>query len=184
MGNLTQHEDHPVGHLTKSKQKDFIILSVFSMCTALTGHCPYIHCFVGAFESLWKSALNGGFLEITQFYWNEQTYVRQLSETSDVEFQLCLVRYLFWKCHWWVGDLMLIVALAIGAFDHLNCQHTRDFEQNFSKKSNAQGFTQGHGWFWNWLVHNCLSIGHVWRRVGYRIVLFQKMDGAIHHINH
>ena len=42
---------------------------------------------------------------------------------------------------------MLIVALAIGAFDHLNCQHTRDFDQNFSKKSNAQGFTQGHGWF-------------------------------------
>ena len=79
----------------------------------------------------------------------KKTSVRQLSETSDVEFQLCLVRYLFWKCHLWVGDLMLIVALAIGVFDHINCRHTRDFDQNFSKKSNAQGLTQGHGWFWN-----------------------------------
>jgi len=39
--------------------------------------------------------------------------------------------------------LIVHVALAIGAFDHLNCQHTRDFDQNFSKKSNAEGFIRG-----------------------------------------
>ena len=32
--------------------------------------------------------------------------------------------------------------LASGAFEHLNCQHT-EFDQNFSKKSNARGFAQG-----------------------------------------
>ena len=31
-------------------EKDFIILSAFSLCNAFTGHCSYIHCFVGAFE--------------------------------------------------------------------------------------------------------------------------------------
>ena len=36
-------------------EKDFIILSACSMCNAFTGHCSYIHCFVGAFESFWKS---------------------------------------------------------------------------------------------------------------------------------
>ena len=55
--------------------KDFIILSAFSMCNAFTDHCSYIHCFVGVFESFWKSRLNEGFLEWTVF-WNEQTFVR------------------------------------------------------------------------------------------------------------
>ena len=32
-------------------EKDFIILSACSMCNAFTGHCSYIHCFVGALES-------------------------------------------------------------------------------------------------------------------------------------
>ena len=36
-------------------EKDFIILSACSMCNAFTCHCSYIHCFVGAFESFWKS---------------------------------------------------------------------------------------------------------------------------------
>jgi len=38
-----------------------------------------------------------------------------------------------------VGDLMLFEVLASGALHQLNCQHTREFDQNFSKKSNAQG---------------------------------------------
>ena len=33
----------------------FKILSTLSMCTVFTGHCSYIRCFVGAFDSLWKS---------------------------------------------------------------------------------------------------------------------------------
>ena len=32
------------------------------------------------------------------------------------------------------GEVTLIKALASGAFDHLNCKHTRKFDQNFSKK--------------------------------------------------
>ena len=31
------------------------------------------------------------------------------------------------------GDLMLFEVLASRAFDHLNCQHTREFDQNFQK---------------------------------------------------
>jgi len=45
-----------------------------------------------------------------------------------------------------VEDLTLFEALTGGAFDHLNCQHSREIDQNFSKKSNARG---GDGRFWN-----------------------------------
>ena len=46
---------------------------------------------------------------------------------------------------------MFFEALTVGAFDHLNCQHSGEFDQNFSKKSNAQGFARGwgDGQFWN-----------------------------------
>ena len=46
---------------------------------------------------------------------------------------------------WRVGDLTLFEALTSGAFEHLNCQHSGKFDQNFSKKSNAPGFARG-GW--------------------------------------
>ena len=51
----------------------------------------------------------------------------------------------FFNTRWWVGDLTLFEALAGGAFDHLNCQHTGALDQNFSKKSNAWGSTPGRG---------------------------------------
>ena len=44
-----------------------------------------------------------------------------------------------------VGDLTLPQALTGGAFDRLNCQHSREFDHNFSKKSNARGFARGGG---------------------------------------
>ena len=44
-----------------------------------------------------------------------------------------------------VGDLTFFEALMGGAFDHLNWQHSREFDQNFSKKSNALGFARGGG---------------------------------------
>ena len=46
---------------------------------------------------------------------------------------------------WRVGDLTLFEALTGGAFDLLNWQHSGEFDQNFSKKSNAQGFARGGG---------------------------------------
>ena len=49
----------------------------------------------------------------------------------------------FLNSHWWVGDLTLFEAPAGGAFDHLNCQHTGEFDQNFSKKSNARTLLGG-----------------------------------------
>ena len=55
-----------------------------------------------------------------------------------------------------VGGLTLFEALTGGAFDRLNWQHSGEFDQNFSKKSNAQGFAWGgggHGQFWNGPVH-------------------------------
>ena len=49
-----------------------------------------------------------------------------------------------------VVDLTLFEALMGGAFDHQNWQHSGEFDQNCSKKSNAPGFAQGgDGRFWN-----------------------------------
>ena len=42
-----------------------------------------------------------------------------------------------------VGDLTLFEALSGGAFDGLNWLHSGEFDQNFSKKSNALGFARG-----------------------------------------
>ena len=42
-----------------------------------------------------------------------------------------------------VGDLTFFEALTGGAFDRLNWQHSGEFDQNFSKKSNARGFARG-----------------------------------------
>ena len=41
--------------------------------------------------------------------------------------------------------MTLIEALTGGAFDLLNWQHSGEFDQNFSKKSNARGFARGGG---------------------------------------
>ena len=44
-------------------------------------------------------------------------------------------------------DLTLFEALTGEAFDCLNWQHSGEFDQNFSKKSNAPGFArEGGGW--------------------------------------
>ena len=43
------------------------------------------------------------------------------------------------------GDLTLFEALTGGAFDRLNWQHSGEFHQKFSKKSNAPGFARGDG---------------------------------------
>ena len=67
--NLTQNEAHQVGHLTvvskrwsasqaKGSRNSFI-LHVHCIYESLL---LYIHCFVGAFENLWKSPLNVGSL--------------------------------------------------------------------------------------------------------------------------
>ena len=40
-------------------------------------------------------------------------------------------------------DLTLFEAPMGGAFDRLNWQHSEEFDQNFSKKSNARGFARG-----------------------------------------
>ena len=39
--------------------------------------------------------------------------------------------------------MTLFKALTGGAFDRLNWQHSGEFDQNFSKKSNARGFAIG-----------------------------------------
>ena len=51
-----------------------------------------------------------------------------------------------------MGDLTLFEALTGGAFDRLNWQHSEEFYQNFSKKSNAPGFAQGGGGRRGWAV--------------------------------
>ena len=44
-----------------------------------------------------------------------------------------------------MGDLTLFEALTGGAFDRLNWQYSGEFDQNFSKTSNAPGFARGGG---------------------------------------
>ena len=44
-----------------------------------------------------------------------------------------------------MGNLTLLEALKGGAFDRLIWQHSGEFDQNFSKKSNAPGFARGGG---------------------------------------
>ena len=44
-----------------------------------------------------------------------------------------------------MGDLTLFEALTGGALDRLSWQHSGEFDQNFSKKSNAPGFARGGG---------------------------------------
>ena len=47
-------------------------------------------------------------------------------------------------------DMTLFEVLTGGAFDRLNWQHSGEFDQNISKKSNARWFARGgHGQFWN-----------------------------------
>ena len=41
--------------------------------------------------------------------------------------------------------MTLFEALTSGAFDRLNMQHSGEFDQNVSKKSNAPGFARGEG---------------------------------------
>ena len=45
------------------------------------------------------------------------------------------------------GGFDIFEGLAGGVFDHLNCQHTGEFDQNLPKKSDSQGSAQGHGQF-------------------------------------
>ena len=42
--------------------------------------------------------------------------------------------------------MTLFEALTGGGFDRPNWQHSGEFDQNFSKKSNAPGFARGWGW--------------------------------------
>ena len=59
----------------------------------------------------------------------------------------------FLNTHLWVGDLTLSEALASATFDRLNCQHTGESDQNFSKKPHGRGSARGrgggHGQFWD-----------------------------------
>lgn len=69
--NLTQNDARPVGHLIlcqacqRCRQKDFLKFFLHSACVPCSRAIAlYIRCFVGAFDSLWKSP---GFLEWTIF---------------------------------------------------------------------------------------------------------------------
>ena len=68
------------------------------------------------------------------------------------------------KHAWRVGDLSLFEAVTGGAFDRLNCQHSGEFDQNFSKKSNAPGFARGGGWAVLELTGTLHSMRCVWQK--------------------
>lgn len=72
------------------KQRDFVILSTFSMCTTFMGQCSFT-IFLVHLQGFEKNISDVGFTE-----WNEQTYVRQLSETLDILVVSCRL-FTFWK---------------------------------------------------------------------------------------
>ena len=126
---------------TYRKQRDFVILSTLSMCTTFTGQCSFIHCFAGAFERLSKNLLKVGFLE-----WNEQTYLRQLSETLYISVVFSRLfafekkgrrmrKYL--NSRWWVGGFAAFWSASQWGIWPSKLQTYREFDQIFSKKSNA-----------------------------------------------
>lgn len=51
------------------------------------------------------------------------------------------------------GEFDASEALASATFDRLNCQHTGESDQNFSKKPHGRGSARGagggHGQFWD-----------------------------------
>ena len=141
----------------RRKQKDLVIL-LFRMCTAFTSRCSYIHCFVGAFESLWKSPLNVGSLatclEMKKPPYDSFPRLKGVKVVSIVRYLTLNKRFHKWENFWiiscgYVVDFTRFEELAGGAFNNLNCQHTREFDQKFSKQSNAQGSPRrgGHGRF-------------------------------------
>ena len=72
------------------KQRDFVILSTFSMCTTFMGQCSFT-IFLVHLQGFEKNMSDVGFME-----WNEQTYLRQLSETLDILVVSCRL-FTFWK---------------------------------------------------------------------------------------
>ena len=72
------------------KQRDFVILSTFSMCTTFMGQCSFT-IFLVHLQGFEKNMSDVGFME-----WNEQTYVGQLSETLDILIVSCRL-FTFWK---------------------------------------------------------------------------------------
>ena len=59
--------------------------------------------------------------------------------------RFCLYSFISWVTCLKGGGLTLFEALTGGAFDRLSWQHSVEFDQNFSKKSNAPGFARGGG---------------------------------------
>ena len=49
----------------------------------------------------------------------------------------------FLKSRWWVRDMTVFEALADGAFDHLNCQHTGNLTKLLQKKVKCPGICLG-----------------------------------------
>lgn len=121
VGNLTQNEVRPVGHLILCQNvlalqaKGFFkILSTLSMCTVFTGHCSYIHCFVGAFDSLWKSP---GFLEWTILL--EWTNLFKTAFQDLKIFRLCLVGHLHFNKWFDEREICWIVTAGWGTWRFL-----------------------------------------------------------------
>ena len=53
-------------------------------------------------------------------------------------------KFLIMKSRQWSGgDLTVFEGLAVGLFDHLNCQHTGEFNQDLSKKVRFPGVCAG-----------------------------------------
>ena len=144
VGNLIQNEPLLVGHLTfVSKRWSALQAKGFRNFFRIQ-HVHRVHgslllysLFCWNFWEPLKKPVKCGLSAMNNFIKMKKT-----SEDSFPRlkiFRLCLVGYLHlskrfdtWKDlngRWWVGSLMLFEPLASGAFDHLKCQHTREFFQ-------------------------------------------------------
>ena len=158
VGNLTQNEACPVGHLT-FLSKRLSAVGNKKICDSLLQHMSRVH------RSLLLSIPCGFFFLLLLFYiviswymslfkaWREDNLNKKFVVAENFaelvskgkRFSLFISKGKRFCFPWRVRDLTLFEALTGGAFDLLHWQHSREFDQNSLKKSNAWGFARGGG---------------------------------------
>ena len=153
VGNLTQNEARPVGHLTFMWKRLSAVGS--KRISQFFDSAPRSR-VIALVDSTWVFLLLSFYIVLS---WNMPLFKVGSADKLNKKFVVAENFAQLASHAWRVGDLTLFEALTGGAFDRLNWQHSGEFDQKFSKKSNARGFARlGHGRFWNWPVHKVLFL--------------------------
>ena len=143
VGNLTQNEARPVGHLTLlSKRLSAVRSKRISQFFDSAGE-PRLR-VIALVDSTWGFLLLSFYIVLS---WNMLLFKVWSEDKLNKKFVVAenfaeLVSTVCFTCLKG-GGLTLFEALTGGAFDRLNWQHSGEFDQNLSKKTNARGFARG-----------------------------------------